>query len=387
MLSVLTRRAGQVVTREELKTEIWGSDTFVDFENGLKPLHPPNPRRAGRRCRDPQIRRDVVPTWLPLHRARAQRNAGQRRGSFVGRKRSSEVAALPHWRAIAILVASLVLITVILLLWNPSSWLGPLRGPSSAHIRSLAVLPLANLSRDSEQEYFADGMTEELIANLAQVRALRAISRTSSLHYKGTNQTLPQIARELGVDAVIEGTVQRSGNRVKVATQLIRGETGTTLWANEYERNVEDVLLMQSELAMSIVAEIKVQLGPQERELFASVRSINPEAYDAYLLGNYHSSKRNPAALEKAIEYFQKAIRIDPGYAQAYAGLASVYFSRDIWGGGDFGRSADQIRYNTLKALQLNGDLAEAHALLEKFISPTTGTGLRRKGSSSEPSN
>ncbi len=386
VLSVLTRRAGQVVTREELKTEIWGSDTFVDFENGLNLCI-----RQIRAALDDDAE---TPRYVETLSRRGYRFIARAlketpdSGVAVSSEENDQAryAALPHWRAIAILVASLVDNGHPVAL-ESEQLVGPLRGPSSAHIRSLAVLPLANLSRDSEQEYFADGITEELIANLAQVRALRAISRTSSLHYKGTNQTLPQIARELGVDAVIEGTVQRSGNRVKVATQLIRGETGTTLWANEYERNVEDVLLMQSELAMSIVAEIKVQLGPQERELFASVRSINPEAYDAYLLGNYHSSKRNPAALEKAIEYFQKAIRIDPGYAQAYAGLASVYFSRDIWGGGDFGRSADQIRYNTLKALQLNGDLAEAHVCWEKFISPTTGTGLRRKGSSSEPSN
>ena len=364
VLSVLTRRAGQAVTRDELKTEIWGSDTFVDFENGLNLCIRQIRAALDDDAETPRyvetLSRRGYRFIAPAHKETPESSVAV---SAAANEKASRGAGF-HRRQIALFAASLAAITAIVLLWNPSSWWGRLMGPSSANIHSLAVLPLANLSHDPEQEYFADGMTEELIANLAQVRALRVISRTSSMHYKGTNQTLPQIARELGVDAVIEGTVQRSGNRIQVATQLIRGETGTTLWAKKYERNVEDVLLMQSELAQAIVGEIKVQLRPEERELFASVRPINSEAYDAYLLGNYHSSKRTPAAIAKAIEYFQKAIRLDPVYAQAYAGLAGAYFERDIWGGGEFGGSADQIRYNTLNALELNGSLAEAHALL-----------------------
>ena len=232
------------------------------------------------------------------------------------------------------------------------------------NIQSLAVLPLANLSHDPEQDYFADGMTEALIANLAQVSALRVISRTSVMHYKGTNETLPQIARDLSVDAVIEGTVQRSGNRVQVTAQLIRGQTDTPMWSKIYQRDSRDVLLMQSELAQAIVGEIKIHLTPQERQQFASARPINPDAYNAYLLGNFHAGKRNRAALDKAIEYFQEAIRIDPSYARAYAGLASAYTERDIWGGLGVGKTADQVRAATLKALDLDGDLAEAHARL-----------------------
>jgi TolB-like protein/Tfp pilus assembly protein PilF/predicted Ser/Thr protein kinase len=235
---------------------------------------------------------------------------------------------------------------------------------ASPRIQSLAVLPLANLSHDPEQDYFADGMTEALIANLAQVSALRVISRTSVMHYKGTDKTLPQIARDLNVDAVIEGTVQRSGNRVQVTAQLIRGQTDAPEWAKIYERDSRDVLMMQSELAQAIVGEIKVHLTPQERQHLARARPINPDAYNAYLLGNYHSSKRSPAALAKGIEYFQEAIRIDPNYAQAYAGLASAYIERDIWAGLGIGKTADQIRAATLKALELDGELAEAHALL-----------------------
>src|SRR5262249_32192431 len=190
------------------------------------------------------------------------------------------------------------------------------------------------------------------------------ISRTSAMHYKGTDKTLPQIARDLNVDAVIEGTVQRSGNRVHVTAELIHAPTDTHLWAKTYDRDSRDILVMQSELAQAIAGEIKVHLTPEERQHLASARPINPDAYNAYLLGSFHASKRNRAALDKAIEYFQEAIRIDPSYARAYAGLASAYAERDIWGGLGVGKTADQVRAATLKALELDGDLAEAHARL-----------------------
>jgi TolB-like protein/tetratricopeptide (TPR) repeat protein len=261
--------------------------------------------------------------------------------------------------------AGLLALAVVVVATNPSKWRERLLGRAALpRIESLAVLPLANLSHDPEQDYFADGMTEALIANLAQVRALRVISRTSVMHYKGTNETLPQIARDLNVDAVIEGTVQRSGNRVQVTAQLIRGQTDAPVWAKIYERDSRDVLVMQSELAQAIVGEIKINLTPQEQQHFARARPINPDAYNAYLLGSYHADKRNRAAMDKAIEYFQEAIRIDPSYAKAYAGLAKAYIERDIWGGLGIGKTADQVRAATLKALELDGELAEAHTLL-----------------------
>jgi serine/threonine-protein kinase len=261
--------------------------------------------------------------------------------------------------------AALLALAIVLVGTNFGGWRARLLGGAAAPpIESLAVLPLANLSHDPEQDYFADGMTEALIANLAQVSALRVISRTSVMHYKGTDKTLPQIASDLNVDAVIEGTVQRSGNRIQVTAQLIRGQTDAPVWTKIYERDSRDVLVMQSELAQAIVGEIKVHLTPQEKQHLAKARPINPDAYNAYLLGDYHSGKRNTAALDKGIKYFQEAIRIDPSYAQAYAGLANAYIERDIWGGLGIGKTADQIRANTLKALELDGELAEAHALL-----------------------
>jgi tetratricopeptide (TPR) repeat protein len=184
------------------------------------------------------------------------------------------------------------------------------------------------------------------------------------MHYKGSNESLPQIARDLNVDAVIEGTVQRSGDRVQVTAQLIQGQTDVHLWAKTYDRNFQDILVLQSELAQAIAGEIRTHLTPQEREHLAHAQPINPDAYNAYLLGAYHANKRNPEAIDKGIAYFQQAIRIDPSYAMAYAGLAQAYIERDIWGGLGIGKSADQVRAATLKALELDGDLAEAHVLL-----------------------
>jgi len=369
VLCVLIERRGEIVTRDELKQALWPADTFVDFDNGLN--------TAVKKIRD--LLGD------PAERPRYVETIPRRGYRFIGTiefpspsQPAEPVAALnaqsvlpqkaagAWWRPgrPAVFAVLGVLALAILLTGAVGSWRKRLGGHTLPHIESVAVLPLANLSRDPDQEYFADGMTEALIADLAQIKALRVISRTSAMHYKSTNKTLPQIARDLNVDAIIEGTVQRSGNRVQVTAKLIPAQTDTPVWAKIYDRDSQDVLVMQSELAQAIVSEIKVQLTPQERQHLASPQAINPDAYDCYLLGNYHASKRNPAALDKAVEYFQKAIRIDPGYAQAYAGLANTYMERDIWGGLGIGKSADKIRANTLKALELDGNLAEAHCLL-----------------------
>jgi TolB-like protein/DNA-binding winged helix-turn-helix (wHTH) protein/Tfp pilus assembly protein PilF len=373
LLRVLLERRGEIVTREELKQTLWPADTFVDFDDGLN--------TAVKKIRDVLGDSADRPRYIETIPRRGYRFVGP-----VERQSPPEAAeqvAVPNaplavtspppeaavWRRAVrrggfAAVAVLALI-VVLLGADVGGWRARLFGHiAPPRIESLAVLPLANLSHDPEQDYFADGMTEALIANLAQVRALRVISRTSVMHYKGTDKTLPQIAHDLNVDAVIEGTVERSGNRVRVTAQLVRGQTDNPLWAKIYERDSQDLLVMQSELAQTIVSEIKVQLTPQERQRFAGARPVNPQAYDAYLLGEYHSSKRNPAAMEKAVGYFQEAIRLDPSYAQAYAGLAWAYCERDTWSGLGLGKTADQVRANTLKALELDGELADAHALL-----------------------
>ena len=376
VLRVLLERRGVIVTRDELKETLWSADTFVDFDDGLN--------TAVKKIRDILGDSAEKPRYIETIPRRGYRFVGTVTSPASAQETESDGAPGSHlepalvptqatgWRraarrtgyaAVGVLALAVALIGV-----DVRGWRTRLLGhPGRPRIESLAVIPLTNLSRDLEQEYFADGMTEALIANLAQVKALRVISRTSVMHYKRTDKTLRQIARELNVDAIIEGAVQRSGNHVRVTAQLIQGQTDVHLWAKTFERDSQDVLVMQSELAQAITSEIKVQLTPQERQHLASARPINPDAYNAYLLGNFHSAKRNQAAIAKGIDYFQQAIRIDPTYAEAYTGLVNAYFESEVWGGLGFGKMADQIRANTLKALELDENLAEAHELLGRI--------------------
>ena len=231
-------------------------------------------------------------------------------------------------------------------------------------IRSLVVLPLANLSGDRQQEYFADGMTEELITNLAKVRSLKVISRTSAMHYKGVSRTLPQIARELNVDAVVEGSVLRSSQRVKIIAQLIQAATNQHLWAEEYERDARDVLAMEEEVARDITNQIRVKLTPEEKELIAGARPVNPKAHEAYLKGRFYSSKRTDKDLKKAIEHFQHAIEKDPNYAPAYDGLADCYHLLNEYGSLPAADARAKAEAAVRKALEIDPSLAEAHATL-----------------------
>jgi TolB-like protein/Tfp pilus assembly protein PilF len=234
-------------------------------------------------------------------------------------------------------------------------------------IRSLVVLPFVNLSSDPEQEYFVDGMTDALIASLAKLRALRTISRTSAMHYKGSTNTLPEIAQELDVDAVVEGSVLRIGDSVRITIQLIRADTDTQLWAENYERDVEDVLLLQGEVAQVVAQKIQVAVTPQEKKILASARKVNPQAYEAYLKGRYYSYKVTPENAEKALQYFNLALEKDPDYAPAYAGIG------DIWGARAFqGLAPPQQAFSlgkpaALKAVELDDHLAEGHEILARF--------------------
>jgi TolB-like protein/Flp pilus assembly protein TadD len=227
-------------------------------------------------------------------------------------------------------------------------------------IASLAVLPLQNLSKDPEQEYFSDGMTDELITKLARIGALRVISRTSVMSYKGTKKPLTAFARELGVDAVIEGSVLRSGDKVRITAQLIHGATDRHLWAESYQRDLRDVLSMQSEVALAIAGEIAAKLTPQEEKRLAAARPVTPEAHELYLKGRYELNKQTEASLRKAIEDFRKAIEKDPGFAPAYAGLADSYsFLRSTYAAPK--DVMPQAREAARKALELDDTLAEAH--------------------------
>lgn len=234
-------------------------------------------------------------------------------------------------------------------------------------IESLAVLPLENLSGDPSQEYFADAMTEELITELAKISALRVISRTSIMQYKRARKPLPEIARALNVDAVIEGSALRSGNRVRITAQLVHGATDSHLWAESYERDLSDILGLQREVARTIVREVRIKLTPRDQARLASARQVNPEACEAYLKGVYYfclGRDRMPATRElltRSIGYFGQAIRIDRDYALAHAGRASALRWLGAYSDPAFYREAKRA---AIKAIELDDTVAEAHAAL-----------------------
>jgi len=273
---------------------------------------------------------------------------------------------LRRWRP-AVATATALLVVALLIGLNVAGLrdrvlrsVGAVREPPS-QIQSLAVLPLANLSGDKDQEYFADGMTEALISEVGQISALRVISRQSVMHYKGSDKPLTQIAQELKVDALIEGSVLRSGDKVRVTAQLIGAVPERHLWARSYERDLRDVLALQSEVAQAIAREVQVKLTPQEQTRLASARPVNPEAHGLYLKG---SDSRGRGDSKKALEYFQQAIQKDPGFARGYLGIAQAYndlgFIEEMGAVEAFSNQKAFAR----KALELDGSLAEAHVAL-----------------------
>jgi TolB-like protein/Tfp pilus assembly protein PilF len=238
-----------------------------------------------------------------------------------------------------------------------------LRAPP-AHIQSLVVLPLENLSHDPEQEYFADGMTDALTTELARIGSLRVISRTSAMHFKGSRETLPQIGQQLKVDAVVEGSAARAGDRIRITAQLIETQTDHHLWAKSYERNVQDVLALQDEVARDIAAEIRIKLTPEDRTRLARSRPVNGEAHEAYLKGRYFWNKNTIDAPAKSLDYSRKAIEIDPELAPAYASLAQAYFKMGNDSALPSKEAYEKGRAAAQKALQLDDTLAEAHSSL-----------------------
>jgi len=254
---------------------------------------------------------------------------------------------------------AIVLATIIGLMYLRSSKVSQ---ASASQIRSLAVLPLRNLSNDPSQEYFSDGMTDELITDLAKASGLRVISHTSVERYKGTKLSLPEVARELGgVDAVVEGTVLRAGERVRITAQLIDGHSDQHLWADSYERDLRDVLALQNDVAKDIASEVAIKLMPSQQERLWTARGVVPEAHEAYLKGVFDASKLTPEGLESGIEHFDDAIKLDSEYAPAYAGKAEAYG----WAAGlnilPPGEVLPRARIAANKALELDDTLSQAH--------------------------
>jgi len=272
------------------------------------------------------------------------------------------------WTVIALTALGLALAGGSAWLWRKRTT--ELATSASSRIRSLAVLPLENLSGNPEQDYFADGMTEELIGRLSRIRGLRVISRTSAMHFKNTQLSLPEIAKMLGVDAVVEGSIVREGRQVRVHAQLIRAATDEHIWAEQYQREYGSLLEVEEEVSRSIAEQIEVNLTPEDRARLASTHPVNPEAHENYLKGRYYFNQRTEGALNKSIASFQQAIATDSGYALAYSGLADAYAMLGFRGGFPSKDALSRAKTAAQKAIELDHTLAEPHASLA-FIAET----------------
>jgi TolB-like protein/DNA-binding winged helix-turn-helix (wHTH) protein/Flp pilus assembly protein TadD len=372
-LEILLERPGEVVTREELRNRMWPNESFGDFDQAVNvaiaklraalgdsadnPRYVETlPRRGYRFIADVSVI-DPPPNKLDLKAelnssAIADTSPPGVEGKVPGPKSLSSRHA---WTVVVAMVLLLALAAVWIFLWKGGSQVNS--SPSSP-ILSLAVLPLENLSSDSE-DYFADGMTDELITDLAQISALRVISRTSIMPYKGVRKPLLRIARELNVDAVVEGTVLRSGSRVRITAQLIRTSVDKHLWAQSYEGDVRDTLALQKKVAREIADQIRIKVTPREAALLGNTKPVNPEAYENYLKGRYFWSRRTADDTKKAIDYFNQAIHSDPNYALPHAGLADIYQISD---------RPQLAREEVQKALDLDDQSAEAHNSLANLL-------------------
>ena len=345
ILCELVEHPGEVVTREELRQRLWRSDTFVDFEHGLNTAVKRLREALGDSAENPRY----VET-LPRH--------GYRLIVPVEKPEPVIPEASNRRRVIWLSVSAVLVVAVAAgLVWR----LQLLQRFRPVKIESLAVLPLENLSGNPDEEYFADGMTEALITELGKVQAMRVISRQSVMHYKGTNKTVPQIAKELQVDAVVEGSALRSGDRVRITTQLVQANPERHLWSESYERDLRDVIALQREISQAIVGEIQVKVRPRQGARPAKALPVNPEAYDAYLRGRYNF-ERGPIKLDQAISYFQQAVRKDPRYASAYAWLAHCYVNSGLYHPPR--EFLPKAREAALKALEIDDTEAAAHAAL-----------------------
>jgi TolB-like protein/DNA-binding winged helix-turn-helix (wHTH) protein/Tfp pilus assembly protein PilF len=379
ILAMLLGRPGDVVTREELREQLWPSDTFVDFDHGLNnavnrlrealrdsaeiPRYIETLPKRGYRFIAPLA---DVPVSTSLSATQVSSSNVDPRRTVLGQAGSAERIIWPSSRArfISLSLGTLFVLAVgaLLIGLNAEHFRDRFfRSTNVPQIRSLAVLPLENLSGDPAQEYFADGMTDALITDLAQIGALRVISRTSVMQFKGAKKSLPQIAAELKVDAVVEGTVMRSGNQVRIDAQLIRAATDQHLWAQSYEGDTQDALQLQSKVASAIAAEIEVKLTPQETARFASQPAVNPEAYGLYLRGLYSLDQRTEKEMRKALGYFQQAVEKDPSSALAYSGLSDACSLLGAFGFLPKQEADSKARAAAIKAVELDG--SSAHAL------------------------
>jgi TolB-like protein/DNA-binding winged helix-turn-helix (wHTH) protein len=390
ILCSLLDAPGELVTREELRARLWAGDTFVDFDHGLN--------SAVQRLRDCLSDSAISPRWIETVPRRGYRFVGKvewSEESANGENFLNSANAMPdevsHYDSGAsaaatvsskgyqfvapvnleekpatstvlpsagrdlrrisprLAIAAALLLTAAAITYTFRSHFVT----GGSHIQSIAVLPLVNLSGDKSQDYFADGMTDELITALAKNRALRVVSRTSAMHYKGVQRPVREIARELGVDGVLEGSVSRTSNRIHMTVQLIYAPTDSHVWAESYDRDLNQAISLPEELSQTVAKEVKTATSPT-----MAPRHINPEAHDAYLRGRYFWFAHN---IPQTLSYFEKAIQLQPDYAAAWAGLSDTYALLGVFGGGPPKESLANARDAARKAVELDDSLGETH--------------------------
>ncbi len=413
VLAMLLARPGELVTREEIRSRLWPQDTFIDFDHGLN--------AAVRRLRDALNDNAETPRFVetlprrgyrfiaPVERLDIeeadQQKAGVVTNATVTSTASMETAASPSEKVallkavepgISPIVTSQmvppsasmegqpvlpraeearaprrvkVLLALIVMALIAAAFVEYQIGSRKAKkptIRSLAVLPLQNLSGDPAQQYLADGITEELIGRLSEIRNLRVISRTSVMRFKDTQLSVAEIARMLGVDAVVEGSVMREGSRIRVHAQLIRAASDEHFWSESYDRELRDVLAMDADVAQAVAEKVEVTMSGEEHRRLGAVRSVSPEVYENYLKGKFALAMgNNKSHIEESIGYFDEAIRKDPAYAPSYLGLATAYSSlTTVFMGGVAEQERPRALLAARKALELDPESAEAHVLM-----------------------
>lgn len=365
VLAVLLNRAADLVTREELRAEIWAADTFVDFDHSL--------HNAIARLREVLGDSAETPRYIETLPRRGYRFIAPVEGVET-RPSSTSAPSQPPVEAPAnprpaqshtyLAATALGLIVIGAALWLVRTATHPTN--AATRLGSIAVLPLDNLSGDPSEDFFVDGMTDQLITDLSKVASLRVISRTSVMHYKGTKKTLPEIARELHVDAIVEGSVVRSGQRVRVTAQLVEASTDQHLWADTYDRNLDDMLKLQGEVVDAIAQQVRAQLTPQQQGQLRLAHAVNPAAYDAYLKGRLYFTNEftKPDSLKKAQHYFEESIQKDPNFALAYAGVADTYVFLVYAGALPRDQAYRSAKEALAKALQLDESIGEAYDTL-----------------------
>jgi TolB-like protein/DNA-binding winged helix-turn-helix (wHTH) protein/TolA-binding protein len=377
VLHALLERPGELVSREELRSRLWPADTIVDFDLALKKSVNRLRGLIGDSADSPRFIETIprrgyrfiysitTPVSLTLVPAPPSETAVPR---VIEASKSQQPfhAAPDAMRRAVNAVLIIVGIATLLFSLNVRNVRGRIfvKSRPAETIRSIAVLPLVNLSSDPEQQYFSDGMTDELITNLAKIRGLRVISHTSVERYKKNTQTLPDVARQLGVDAVVEGTIMHSGNRVRITAQLIDGRLDRHIWAESYERDIQDSLELQAEVAQSIARKVGISLSVDEQAELRSNRTVDSAVQEAYLRGKYYANQLNCTGFKKALDYFQQAAAKDSQFAPAYSGMAESYFTLADWYCWPQENAFANSQAAALKAIELDPTLPSPHASL-----------------------